>query len=54
MCRGDTPFCSDECRQQQIEADEARERRSRQQPAAATTKRERESSSPQRIPLWAR
>jgi len=56
MCRGDTPFCSDECRQQQIEADEARERRSRQ-PAAATKRereRQRQSSSPQRIPLWAR
>ncbi|CAL5054969.1 unnamed protein product [Urochloa decumbens] len=58
MYRGDTPFCSEDCRQQQIEADEAREKRSRQ-PAAAAGKRERErrqrqSSSPQRIPLWAR
>ncbi|WVZ74154.1 hypothetical protein U9M48_022369 [Paspalum notatum var. saurae] len=58
MYRGDTPFCSDECRQQQIEADEEREKEKRsRQPAA--TKREREerrqqSSSPRRIPLWAR
>ncbi|XP_066319245.1 FCS-Like Zinc finger 3-like [Miscanthus floridulus] len=56
MYRGDTPFCSDECRQQQIEADEARERRSKQ-PSAATKRereRQRQSSSPRRIPLWAR
>ncbi|MQM14894.1 hypothetical protein Taro_047826 [Colocasia esculenta] len=26
MYRGDTPFCSDDCRQEQIELDEARER----------------------------
>ncbi|KAJ1280475.1 hypothetical protein BS78_04G235400 [Paspalum vaginatum] len=58
MYRGDTPFCSDECRQQQIEADEAREKRSRH-PAATKREQEREerrqqSSSPRRIPLWAR
>jgi len=56
MCRGDTPFCSEDCRQQQIEADEATERGSKL-PAAATRERERrqrQSSSPQRIPLWAR
>ncbi|KAF5761273.1 putative Zf-FLZ domain, FCS-Like Zinc finger/3 [Helianthus annuus] len=27
MYRGNTPFCSQECRQEQIECDEARERR---------------------------
>ncbi|RLM78597.1 uncharacterized protein C2845_PM12G23650 [Panicum miliaceum] len=57
MYRGDTPFCSEDCRQQQIEADEARERGSKQ-PAAAKGERERrqrrQSSSPKRIPLWAR
>jgi hypothetical protein len=57
MCRGDIPFCSEDCRQQQIEADEARERGSKQ-PAAAKGERERrqrrQSSSPKRIPLWAR
>ena len=26
ICRGDTPFCSDECRQEQIELDEAKEK----------------------------
>ena len=25
-CRGNTPFCSEECRQEQIETDEAKER----------------------------
>ncbi|XP_062219938.1 FCS-Like Zinc finger 2-like [Phragmites australis] len=51
MYRGDTPFCSEECRQQQIETDEAREKRSKQ-PAAR--KEQRRSSSPQSIPVWAR
>ncbi|KAK1356492.1 FCS-Like Zinc finger 2-like [Heracleum sosnowskyi] len=27
MYRGDTPFCSEECRQEQIEADEAKEKK---------------------------
>lgn len=27
LYRGNTPFCSQECRQEQIECDEARERR---------------------------
>lgn len=26
MCRGDTPFCSEECRAEQIEMDEAKEK----------------------------
>lgn len=26
ICRGDTPFCSEECRQEQIETDEAKEK----------------------------
>ncbi|TVU28058.1 hypothetical protein EJB05_19565 [Eragrostis curvula] len=53
MYRGDTPFCSEECRQQQIETDEAREKRSKRSPAR---KEQRQSSSPRarRIPVWAR
>lgn len=27
VCRGDTPFCSEECRQERIEIDEAKEKR---------------------------
>ncbi|KAL6633756.1 hypothetical protein ACP70R_026427 [Stipagrostis hirtigluma subsp. patula] len=54
MYRGDTPFCSEECRQHQIEADEAREKRPRQ-PAAARSEQQRQSSSPRRrISVWAR
>ncbi|KAL6911867.1 hypothetical protein ACP4OV_000672 [Aristida adscensionis] len=54
MYRGDTPFCSEECRQHQIEADEARETNRPRQPAAAT-RDQRQSSSPQRVSLvWAR
>jgi hypothetical protein len=26
LCRGDTPFCSEECRQEQIEIDELKEK----------------------------
>lgn len=26
LCRGDTPFCSEECRQEQIEIDEMKEK----------------------------
>ncbi|CAN6253741.1 unnamed protein product [Urochloa humidicola] len=56
MYRGDTPFCSEDCRQQQIEADEAREKMSRQPSAAGKRERRQpqQSGSPQRIPLWAR
>ncbi|CAL5055244.1 unnamed protein product [Urochloa decumbens] len=54
MYRGDTPFCSEDCRQQQIEADEAREKRSRQPAAGKRERRQQQSGSPQRIPLWAR
>ncbi|RCV07821.1 hypothetical protein SEVIR_1G281700v4 [Setaria viridis] len=54
MYRGDTPFCSEDCRQQQIEADEAREKRSKQPAAAKRDRRQRQSGSPQKIPLWAR
>ncbi|MQM14893.1 hypothetical protein Taro_047827 [Colocasia esculenta] len=31
MYRGDTPFCSEDCRQEQIELDEAQEREDRYQ-----------------------
>ncbi|KAF8768583.1 hypothetical protein HU200_007131 [Digitaria exilis] len=54
MYRGDTPFCSEDCRQQQIEADEAREKRSRQPAATKREREQRQNCSPQRIPLWAR
>ncbi|CAN6246538.1 unnamed protein product [Urochloa humidicola] len=55
MYRGDTPFCSEDCRQQQIEADEAREKMSRQPASGGKRERRRQQSgSPQRIPLWAR
>ncbi|CAK9321549.1 unnamed protein product [Citrullus colocynthis] len=35
MYRGDTPFCSEECRQEQIEIDEAKEKKWRRSSAAA-------------------
>ncbi|GJN21881.1 hypothetical protein PR202_gb09403 [Eleusine coracana subsp. coracana] len=53
MYRGDTPFCSEECRQQQIETDEAREKKSKRSPARKE-QRQRQSCSPRRIPVWAR
>ncbi|KAG0529425.1 hypothetical protein BDA96_05G097400 [Sorghum bicolor] len=62
MYRGDTPFCSEECRQQEMDADEAMERRrsSKQQPAAAAAaaakrgwEQHRQSSDTQTIQVWA-
>ncbi|GJN26611.1 hypothetical protein PR202_gb14555 [Eleusine coracana subsp. coracana] len=35
MYRGDTPFCSEECRQQQIEVDRAKHRRKKRAALAA-------------------
>jgi hypothetical protein len=35
VCRGDTPFCSEECRQQQIEVDRAKHRRKKRAALAA-------------------
>ncbi|CAN6240645.1 unnamed protein product [Urochloa humidicola] len=42
MYRGDTPFCSDECRQQQIEVDRAKHRRKKRAAAHALSARSRE------------
>jgi hypothetical protein len=42
LCRGDTPFCSEECRQQQIEVDRAKHRRKKRAAAHAVTARSRE------------
>ena len=42
VCRGDTPFCSEECRQQQIEVDRAKHRRKKRAAAHALTARSRE------------
>ncbi|KAL6633757.1 hypothetical protein ACP70R_026428 [Stipagrostis hirtigluma subsp. patula] len=55
MYRGDTPFCSDECRREQIEMDRVKHRRKKQHSptaqaaaaAAATSYRERPQRQPQ-------
>jgi hypothetical protein len=49
------PFCSEECRQEQIEIDEASEKRSKQTGRAEEQQRQRQQQkqSPQRIPVWA-
>ncbi|KAL6843664.1 hypothetical protein ACP4OV_026235 [Aristida adscensionis] len=39
MYRGDTPFCSEECRQQQIEVDRAKHRRKKRAAALALSAR---------------
>ncbi|KQJ84255.1 angiomotin [Brachypodium distachyon] len=39
MYRGDTPFCSEECRQQQIEVDRAKHRRKKHAAAHAVSAR---------------
>ncbi|CAJ2645929.1 hypothetical protein L195_g015530 [Trifolium pratense] len=47
MYRGDTPFCSEECRQEQIEIDEAKEKNRNISSSIALRKKEqRKSSSP--------
>ncbi|CAM0944782.1 unnamed protein product [Alopecurus aequalis] len=53
MYRGDTPFCSEECRQQQIDSDEAAEKKSKQS-AAATREQQRQQQNAHRVPVWAR
>ncbi|XP_051196229.1 FCS-Like Zinc finger 3 [Lolium perenne] len=50
MYRGDTPFCSEECRQQQINTDEVAEKRSNQ--SAAATREQQKNTH--RVPVWAR
>ncbi|OAY75374.1 hypothetical protein ACMD2_01907 [Ananas comosus] len=55
MYRGDTPFCSEECRQVQIEKDEAQEKNSKYALKASSRKaeqRQQKQSSP-RIPVSA-
>jgi endogenous inhibitor of DNA gyrase (YacG/DUF329 family) len=52
-CRGDTPFCSEECRQQQIDTDEAAEKGSKKS-AAAAREQQTKQQSPHRVPVWAR
>jgi hypothetical protein len=43
ICRGDTPFCSEECRQQQIEVDRAKHRRKKRAAAHALSARSKEN-----------
>ena len=43
ICRGDTPFCSEECRQQQIEVDRAKHRRKKRAAAHALSTRSKEN-----------
>jgi len=43
MYRGDTPFCSEECRQQQIEVDRAKHRRKKRAAAHALSTRSKEN-----------
>lgn len=47
-CRGDTPFCSEECRQEQIEVDEAKEKNRNLSSSmkALRKKEQRKSASP--------
>ena len=51
-CRGDTPFCSEECRQEQIERDEAKEKKKNLSYSVKSAMRRKEqrssSSSPTR------
>lgn len=47
LCRGDTPFCSEECRQEQIEIDEAKEKNMNLSSSMkALRKEQRKSASP--------
>ncbi|CAA6673849.1 unnamed protein product [Spirodela intermedia] len=45
MYRGDMPFCSEECRQEQIEFDEARESRNLSMKASASREEHKKKSS---------
>uniref|UniRef100_A0ACD5Z431 Uncharacterized protein n=1 Tax=Avena sativa TaxID=4498 RepID=A0ACD5Z431_AVESA len=51
---GDTPFCSEECRQQQIDSDEAAEKRSGQSAAATREQQTQQRKNALRVPVWAR
>lgn len=46
FCRGDTPFCSEECRQEQIEMDEATEKNRSISSIKAFRKEQKTSSTP--------
>ncbi|KAG8071906.1 hypothetical protein GUJ93_ZPchr0006g46030 [Zizania palustris] len=48
MYRGDTPFCSEECRREQIEMDRNRHRRKKQHSPTAQTAAHRSERAPQR------
>ncbi|CAE6214814.1 unnamed protein product [Arabidopsis arenosa] len=48
MYRGDTPFCSEECRQEQIERDEAKEKKQNLSYSVKSAMRRKEQSSPTR------
>jgi hypothetical protein len=49
LCRGDTPFCSEECREQQIEVDRAKHRRKKRAAAHALSARSREHRHQQQL-----
>ncbi|XP_073309949.1 FCS-Like Zinc finger 3 [Primulina huaijiensis] len=48
MYRGNTPFCSQECRQEQIEMDEANERRSNLYSTKKSSKTARQNTEPKK------
>uniref|UniRef100_A0A0E0M037 FLZ-type domain-containing protein n=1 Tax=Oryza punctata TaxID=4537 RepID=A0A0E0M037_ORYPU len=50
MYRGDTPFCSEECRQQQIEVDRAKHRQKKRAAAHAVSVRKHHHHQPQPWP----
>ncbi|KAL5216374.1 hypothetical protein ABZP36_007775 [Zizania latifolia] len=54
MYRGNMPFCSEECRQEQIDIDEAREQTSKQTGRAEQQRQRQQKQSHPRIPVWAR
>ncbi|CAL9101644.1 unnamed protein product [Musa acuminata var. zebrina] len=54
MYRGDTPFCSEECRQEQIEIDEAGENSRKLSVKVSRSRKERrKSGESQKIHVWA-
>uniref|UniRef100_A0A0D9VJM3 FLZ-type domain-containing protein n=1 Tax=Leersia perrieri TaxID=77586 RepID=A0A0D9VJM3_9ORYZ len=54
MYRGDTPFCSEECRQRQIDADDASEMKKRSKQPAAAARGEQQRQGLHGVPVWAR
>ncbi|XP_066328253.1 uncharacterized protein [Miscanthus floridulus] len=48
MYRGDTPFCSDDCRREQIEMDRIRHRRKKQQALVAAQQQQQAAAMAQR------